>query len=63
MSERMSANEWKRKYRAGSGFPNVQEAHDRQQEANREKAMLDAGARVKRGPGRPPKASYDGGDE
>ena len=63
MEDRMSANEWKRRYRASSGFPNVQAVHERQQEEKREKAMLDAGARIKRGPGRPPKSSYEGNDE
>jgi len=63
MDDRMSANEWKRRYRAGSGFPNVQEAHELQQREKREAAMKEAGAKLaesaKRGPGRPPKSSYE----
>ena len=60
----MPVSEFKRKYRASSGWPNVQEEIDARKgiaEAEaKEKRMLQAGASLaKRGPGRPPKSSYE----
>ena len=61
----MTLNEFKREFRAASGWPNVKyETEDRQAIAEaeaKEKAMLEAGAALaKRGPGRPPKVNTDG---
>ena len=58
----MSANEFKRRYRMSSGWPNVQREVEARQnadkESKREKDMLEAGAAItRRGPGRPPKGS------
>jgi len=62
----MNVNEFKRKFRASSGWPNVQRAVEERQQAakdnKREQEMLKAGAQVaRRGPGRPPKS--EGSDE
>jgi hypothetical protein len=58
--DRMSATQFKNRYRMSSGWPNVQrEVEARQEQAKedkREAEMLKAGAQIKRGPGRPPKS-------
>lgn len=59
----MEVGKFKRKFRESSGWPNVQAEIDERKgiaQANaKEKAMLEAGARLKRGPGRPPKSTGD----
>ena len=56
-------NKFKRQFRESSGWPNVQAEIDERKgiakaEA-KEKAMLEAGAKLKRGPGRPPNSSRE----
>lgn len=64
---KMETGKFKRQFRESSGWPNVQHEIDERRgiaKANaKEAAMKEAGAKLaeaaKRGPGRPPKASYE----
>ena len=60
---KMTTNQFKHRYRMSSGWPNVQREvegrKEQEKQAKREAEMLEAGARIKRGPGRPPKTEMD----